>query len=114
MFIGGVNAHGDYCLSFDASNDPATSIYLDFATEPAVEEAWRGRNGPPISIGPHDVFVTKYGWIIPDYGTTAGKYVWFLPLADLKKYLRENPAALPMIEAYEKKNGTILLPKDPP
>ncbi len=101
---------GAFYLSFDETDNPATGIELKCAIDPEIESGRRW------SLGVHqrELLVTKHGWIVPEDDSEKGRYVWFLPLADLKKYLRENPAALPMIEAYEKKNGTILLPKDPP
>ena len=105
---------GSFYLSFDDTDNPAAEIPLNFATDPEIEQALNYSNQPAVNIHPANVLVTKHGWIIPDNESGTGKYVWFLPLADLKKYLRENPAALPLIEAYEKKNGTIILPKDPP
>ena len=102
------HVRGSFYLSFDETDVPATGIELEFATDPEIEKVRRW------GFREENVLVTKHGWIIPADDLEKGRYVWFLPLADLKKYLRENPAALPMIEAYEQKNGTILLPKDPP
>ena len=110
----GSTERGSFHLSFDGADNPTTEIPLIFATNPEIERARKWSNRPAVDINPSNVLVTKHGWIIPDQDPTGNKYVWFLPLADLKKYLHENPDALPMIEAYEKKNGTILLPKDPP
>ena len=110
----GSTERGAFHLSFNVTDNPTTEIPLEFATNSEIERVRKWSNRPAVNIHPSDVLVTKLGWIIPDQDVTGSKYVWFLPLPDLKKYLRENPAALPMIEAYEQKNGTILLPKDPP
>ncbi len=104
---------GPYFFSAENGPAPTTGIRLEFATDEKIEEMSRGRTSPPISISPQDIVATKHGWIISEGGGSA-KYLWFLPLPDLKKYLRENPAAVTMIAEYEAKTGMTLVPKDNP
>ncbi len=105
---------GPYYFSPESGPAPTAGIQLEFATDEAIEERSRANSSnPPISIFPQDILATPFGWIISEGGTDP-KYIWFLPLADLKKYLRENPAAAKMIAEYETTTGMPLVPKDTP
>ena len=111
--VGFSKIEGPYFFSVENSPAPTMGIRLEFATDEKIEEMSRGRTSPPISIHPQDIIATKHGWIISE-GGPSGKYLWFLPLADLKKYLRENPGSAKMIAEYETKTGMTLVPKDNP
>lgn len=105
---------GPFFFSSEKTPSQATEFQVDFATDATIEERSRASNGPPISIFPQDLIAIPHGWLISEAPLPTGKYLWFLPLADLKKYLRENPAAAKMIAEYETRTGMTLVPKDNP
>ena len=106
---------GPFLFSAEKTPSPAAGFELEFATDETIEARSRASNGPPISIQPQDIIATRHGWLISEFsGFGGGKYVWFLPLADLKKYLRENPAAAAMVAKYETRTGMTLVPKENP
>jgi hypothetical protein len=106
--IFGADTKGPYFLSAGGPFSSGTGIRFDFSTDKEIEEIWRASNGPPVSIHPTGILATQLGWFFLEFD---GKYVWFLPLDDLRKYLRENPAAAKIIAEYETKTGAVLVPK---